>query len=192
MRPIIQRDPASAKAIARVGGAVVLLLLITHHKASGQAEHPPDALPHVTATDPITAGRYLVLITGCNDCHTPAYMEKGNEVPETEWLTGMPIGYRGPWGTTYGSNVRRTVSLLTEDAFVEMMRTRQGLPPHPWHAVNSMSEVDLRAIYRYVQTLKPVGEPAPAYVPPDQEPDPPYFLLDPDLALRAVQARPQE
>ena len=33
-----------------------------------------------------------------------------------------------------------------------------------------MSEHDLKAIYHYVASLGPAGAPAPAYVPPGQEP----------------------
>ena len=41
-------------------------------------------------------------------------------------------------------------------------------------ALHDMTEQDLKAIYRYVKTLQPVGEPAPAYVPPDKTPQGPY------------------
>ena len=37
-------------------------------------------------------GEHLVLIGGCNDCHTPGAMEKGPAVPEKDWLTGVPVG----------------------------------------------------------------------------------------------------
>jgi len=40
----------------------------------------------------------------------------------------------------------------------------------PWFNVRAMSTSDLRAIYRYVRHLGPAGQPAPAYVPPGQEP----------------------
>ena len=45
-------------------------------------------------------GKYLVQIAGCNDCHTPGFMQKGFDVPESDWLVGVPVGWRGPWGTT--------------------------------------------------------------------------------------------
>src|SRR5688572_24082285 len=57
----------------------------------------------------IARGRYLITIGGCNDCHTPGYMQKGPEVPESEWLIGLPIGFQGPWGTTYPSNLRLVI-----------------------------------------------------------------------------------
>jgi hypothetical protein len=41
-------------------------------------------------------------------------------------------------------------------------------PPMPWFALRDMTRDDLRAVYRYIRQLGPVGEPAPAYVPPGQ------------------------
>jgi hypothetical protein len=38
----------------------------------------------------------------------------------------------------------------------------------PWFALRDMSEADLRAFHRFVRSLGPAGEPAPAYVPPGQ------------------------
>jgi len=37
-----------------------------------------------------------------------------------------------------------------------------------------MTRDDLRALYRYIRHLGPAGEPAPAWLPPDKEPKPPY------------------
>jgi hypothetical protein len=135
--------------------------------------------PFVTASDSIAAGRYLVVAAGCNDCHTPGYMENPAAVSETVWLTGVPIGFRGPWGTSYARNLRLTASDMTADEWVEMFRTRTSLPPMPWHNVKSMSERDARAIYHYIRTLRPLGQPAPLPVGPEVEPETPYFLFVP-------------
>ncbi len=51
-------------------------------------------------------GRYLVRIAGCNDCHTPGYAESGGLLPEARWLVGDKLGWHGPWGTTYPTNLR--------------------------------------------------------------------------------------
>ena len=75
----------------------------------------------VQADSAVTAGRYLVIIGGCNDCHTAGYMAQEGNVPESDWLTGSPVGWRGPWGTTYPSNLRLLVQSMSEDAWVEML-----------------------------------------------------------------------
>lgn len=137
-------------------------------------------VPQVSgAASPEEAGRYIMTIGGCHDCHTPGFLVSGWEVPEGTWLTGSPLGWRGPWGTTYAKNLRLTVQEMTEDQWVEMLRTRTALPPMPWMNVNRMSEPDMRAVYRYLRSLGPAGEPTPAPVLPDQEPGTPFFLLVP-------------
>lgn len=46
-------------------------------------------------------------------------------------------------------------------------------------SLNVMHEEDLKAIYQFIRYLGQAGEPAPAYLPPDQEPDTPYALFPP-------------
>lgn len=137
------------------------------------------ARPFVMASDSIEAGRYLVIVAGCNDCHTPGYLENPATVPESAWLTGVPVGFRGPWGTTYPRNLRLTASQMDADTWVQTLHTRTALPPMPWVNVNSMSERDLRAMYHYIRTLQPIGTPAPQPVPPGQEPMTPYIDFEP-------------
>lgn len=137
------------------------------------------AMPMVAAATPVEAGRYLISVAGCNDCHTEGYMQTDGDVPESEWLTGSTLGWRGPWGTTYPTNLRLRASELTEDAWIEQVHSRRGLPPMPWASLRNMSDPDARAIYRYLRSLGPKGEHVPAPVPPDREPTTPYLDLDP-------------
>jgi hypothetical protein len=118
----------------------------------------------------IDRGRYIARIAGCNDCHTPNYATTGGAVPEQQWLTGDRLGWRGPWGTTYPSNLRLALSRLSEDEWVRNARTLSYRPPMPWFALRDMDETDLRAFYRFVRALGPGGEPAPAYLPPGAQP----------------------
>ena len=133
----------------------------------------------VVADSAIDAGRYLVVVGGCNDCHTPGYIQSGGKTPEAEWLTGGRTGYNGPWGTTYAHNLRLTTASMTEDAWVEMLSTRKALPIMPWPSVNAMHEADKRAIYRYIRSLPgEPGTPAPTALPPGQTPTTPYEDLN--------------
>ena len=128
--------------------------------------------------DPLVArGRYVVSIAGCNDCHTPNFPMKNGEVAEAEWLTGDALGWRGPWGTTYATNLRLYFQDLTEEQWLKKAKTLNARPPMPWFNVRKMSTTDLRAMYRYIRHLGPAGKPAPAYLPPDKTPPQPYVAF---------------
>ncbi len=100
-------------------------------------------------------------------------------MPEERWLSGDSFGWRGPWGTTYGPNLRLFISTMSEDEWVTTAKTLKRLPPMPWFNLNAMTKHDLRALYQFMRSLGEPGEPAPAYLPPDQMPNPPYALFPP-------------
>lgn len=118
-------------------------------------------------------GRYLVQIAGCNDCHTPGYTASGGKVEEKLWLTGDRVGWRGPWGTTYSSNLRLLVKDMSADQFVKYARS-EFRPPMPWFNLRVMTDRDVKAIYAYLKELGPAGEPAPQYLPADKTPSGPF------------------
>jgi mono/diheme cytochrome c family protein len=137
--------------------------------ALGLAAFALDAQACTTETS-IARGRYLVAITGCNDCHTPGWGESGATVPEAKRLVGDRLGWSGPWGTTYASNLRLVAQRMSESQWLKMAKTQKFRPPMPWFSLHAMDEADLRAVYRYIQSLGAAGEAAPAYVPPGQKP----------------------
>lgn len=125
--------------------------------------------------DPLVQrGRYLVLTSGCNTCHTAYYPITGGNIPEASWLLGDKVGWRGPWGTTYATNLRLYMQELTEDEWVKRARNLTSRPPMPWFAIQAMTDEDLRALYRYVRSLGAAGQPAPSYLPPLLTPRGPY------------------
>lgn len=137
-------------------------LLLAAATASGAgAGHDPEL---------VARGRYLSVIGGCNDCHTSGYAPSGGKIPEAEWLTGSPLGFAGPWGTTYPGNLRRRIGgmdLATWKAYARALTTR---PPMPYWALNTMNEDDLEALWSFVHALGPAGEAVPAALPPGREP----------------------
>lgn len=145
------------------GAALVVIAPCTMQAAFAQAAKAADKRAE---SQLIERGRYIVKIGGCNDCHTPGYPESGGKVPEKEWLVGHQVGWQGPWGTTYPSNLRLSMQNRTEEEWIKMARTVELRPPMPWFALRDMSTQDLRALYRFVRHLGSAGEPAPAYVPP--------------------------
>jgi hypothetical protein len=139
------------------------------------------SVPHILGPSPVEAGKYLAIISGCNDCHTDGYLQTEGDVPEELWFTGSPVGWRGPWGTTYASNLRLVVSEVSEDEWVAILKERKALPPMPWMNLNHISDPDARVLYQYIRSLGLAGERMPAALPPDQEPTTPYVSLDPVL-----------
>lgn len=167
------------RSTVRLSLSILALGALTACSPAPAPEPMSGGAPHVMGADDIDAGRYLVVIGGCNDCHTDGYLETGGQVPEDQWLLGSSLGWRGPWGTTYPRNLRLSVQDWTEDQWVETLRTRTGLPPMPWMGVNHMSERDARVMYRYVRSLGPAGQQTPDPVPPGVEPTTPYLNMEP-------------
>lgn len=124
--------------------------------------------------EPIAHGEYLIRIGGCNDCHTPGYAESGGQLPTERWLTGSPVGWNGPWGTTYASNLRLKIGGMDEATWLKYSGELHTRPPMPDFNVRAMTEQDRRAIYRFIRSLGPAGTAAPSYLPPGQTPRAPY------------------
>ena len=148
---------------------------------------------YIAAASNIEAGRYLVKIGGCNDCHTPGYVEgiamTGNAMPEADWLMGGDVGFSGPWGVSYPANLRLSVQNMTEEQFLELSRAGRGRPPMPWPSLQAMSDRDLKAIYAYIVSLGPNGHPAPAALSPGVAPDRPHIPFVPQMPTTQVPAK---
>lgn len=145
--------------------------------AACQPAATPAATAHAPAPDPIARGEYLVRIGGCNDCHTPGYVERGGQLDKAQWLTGSPLGYNGPWGTTYPTNLRLRMQEMTEAQWMDYSANLRARPPMPDFTLRAMTEDDRRAIYRFVHSLGGTGQAAPQALPPGQAPKPPVFQL---------------
>jgi mono/diheme cytochrome c family protein len=149
-----------------------LVLSVGYQALNGQ--QAPRATGASAAT--IERGKYIVDIGGCNDCHTKGFAEAGGKAAVADMLKGDTLGYRGPWGTTYPTNLRLSIGSLTEDAWVRRAKTLETKPPMPWFNVRAMTDADLRAMYQYIKSLTGGnGAAAPAALPPDKAPPQPYI-----------------
>jgi mono/diheme cytochrome c family protein len=171
------------------GAFVVIASLLA---LQGGCSKPADAAPavtapaakieHIAAASHIDAGRYLVKIGGCNDCHTPGYvLTNGASPAEADWLTGDSVGYSGPWGASYPANLRLSFQNMEEEQFLELAHQGKGRPPMPWPSLMAMSDDDLKAIYAYIRSLGPKGEPAPAPSSPGVAPDHAHIPMIPQM-----------
>lgn len=91
-------------------------------------------------------------------------------------------GWVGPWGASYTSNLTPDMETGTwvwnEELFIKILRTgkfmaagRDILPPMPWQEYAKLTDADLKAIFAYLKSLKPVKNRVPASVP---APPPPH------------------
>ncbi len=136
-------------------------------------------LPSIAIADnaQLERGRYLVQISGCNDCHTSGYLVAPEKVAERDWLKGDNLGWYGPWGTTYPSNLRLVMPKLSESQWLALARQANFRPPMPNLTLHRMTDEDLRAIYQLVKHLGPAGEPAPMALPPGDMPEGPVVMF---------------
>jgi hypothetical protein len=85
----------------------------------------------------------------------------------------------GPWGISYASNLTPDnatgIGALTEEMFIKCLREgkymgvgRPLLPPMPWPTIGQMTDQDLKAIYAYLKTIKPIYNEVPQPIPPDK------------------------
>ncbi len=133
----------------------------------------------------IERGRYLIKVSGCNDCHTEGYLQGNGEVPTEQWLTGSAVGFQGPWGTTYATNLRLLLNAMTEADWLVRAREPKR-PPMPWFNLSAMTDADLVAMYRFVRSLGPAGEPAPVAAAPGEAVATPYFDFVPKTLSQVV------
>jgi len=85
---------------------------------------------------------------------------------------GTNTAFAGPWGISYSRNLTPDrvsgFGIWTEEMFIKTMRTgrhmgvsRPILPPMPWQNLNSLPDDDLKSIYAYLQSIKPIRNEVP-------------------------------
>jgi mono/diheme cytochrome c family protein len=119
-----------------------------------------EPVPQPDMSTPVKRGEYLVTIAGCTDCHTP--QDKGQPIAGLEFAGGFIL--EGPWGRVASANITPDpsgISYYDEALFLEMMRTgyvkaRKINQIMSWADYRNLSEEDLKGIFAYLRTLKPV------------------------------------
>jgi len=83
----------------------------------------------------------------------------------------------GPWGVSFAKNLtpdpQTGIGGWTEAIFMKAMRTgkdmgagRDILPPMPWQGIGQMTDQDLKDIFAYLKSLKPIVNKVPEPIPP--------------------------
>ncbi|MFN7965083.1 MAG: diheme cytochrome c-553 [Acidobacteriota bacterium] len=138
--------------LTRIEKLCLTLLSLTALATSGCSLAPAAAVQRDPSQFPeIERGRYLVTVSGCNDCHTPLKLTPNGPVPdESRLLSGHPENFKlgpapklesgwmfvgadtmtafvGPWGVSYARNITSDtetgIGWMPLEMFVQSMRT---------------------------------------------------------------------
>ena len=149
----------SARLLAGLVGIGITTLVVScqQTQSTPQAEKsdtaPPLAAPAASEQgSSVVRGKFLVLVGGCSDCHTPMKMGANGPEPDmSKFLSGHPaelkmppapklpdgpwvwIGsgtntaFAGPWGVTYAANLtpdqHTGMGVWTQEMFIKAMHT---------------------------------------------------------------------
>jgi mono/diheme cytochrome c family protein len=159
LRTLPPADGVGPASEVNLWGKITLAYFIDPY---GPVEMPPAA---ITPDTSIEYGGYLANTVGrCGSCHTPRNLKTG-EYLGPRFSGGLPFDSRENPGTVYltpnltpDSGTGHIVT-WSEDEFVARMKAGAtiGDSPMPWGSFRRMTEEDLRAIYRYLQSLDPVA-----------------------------------
>jgi hypothetical protein len=93
-------------------------------------------------------------------------------------VTNDLTAWVGPWGISYAANLTPDESGIgnwSEAQFIRAIREgkskglengRQLLPPMPWQEFSLMKEEELKAIFAYLKSIRPINNVVPAPAPP--------------------------
>ncbi|MFT3705356.1 MAG: c-type cytochrome [Agriterribacter sp.] len=95
------------------------------------------------------------------------------------WVLFSPdlTGAVGPWGATFAGNITgdstgigtwseaQFKKALREGKFKGLDNTRPLLPPMPWQNLAQLSDIDMKAVYTFLQSTHPVRNVVPAPKP---------------------------
>ncbi len=180
-----------------VGAAAFVALTCISLVAGQQAGRPyPPAKPQtLAATGTAARGAQLVMLGGCNDCHTPKLQNGAPDIsralsgqPQNSALPPEVVGgistnmmltaWRGPWGVSLSRNItpdkETGIGGWTLADFKKTLRTGVNpkgevlLPPMPIAEFQNLPDKDLDAIYAYLRTVKPVRNAVGRTIPPNR------------------------
>jgi hypothetical protein len=85
----------------------------------------------------------------------------------------------GPWGISYAANLTPDnatgIGAMSEEMFIKTLREgkwmgvgRPLMPPMPWQGIGSATDEDLKCMYTYLMSIKPIHNAVPQPTPPDK------------------------
>jgi Cytochrome c len=118
------------------------------------------AVPLPDQSRAVELGGYLVNMAACSDCHTP--QEKGKPIPGMDFAGGFLL--HEPKGDVVSANITPAASGIgyyNDATFIQALRmgkvgARPIRPSMPWYFYGKIGDGDLKAMFAFLQTVKPV------------------------------------
>jgi mono/diheme cytochrome c family protein len=104
--------------------------------------------------------------------------------PKSPWTTHTNnhlTAWSGAWGVSFAANLtpdqNTGLGIWTEEMFLAALKTgkhmgtsRQILPPMPWNYYGQLPDEDLKAMFAYLKSIKPVANRVPVPLDPSGKP----------------------
>lgn len=135
-------------------------------------------LPRAHAETPAERGHYLVVIAGCNDCHTPGFFF--GKPDSQKYLGGSDVGFEIPGlGVFNGRNItpdkETGIGAWTDEQIATAITTgkrpdgRQLAPIMNYPAFVHMTKEDVAAVVAYLRSIPPVHNKVPGPFKPGEK-----------------------
>jgi hypothetical protein len=96
-------------------------------------------------------------------------------------INGHLTAWSGDWGVSFAANLtpdeNTGIGIWTEDMFLaalkqgkHMGKSRPILPPMPWNWYGQLPDEDLKAMFAYLKSIKPIANRVPVPLTPDGKP----------------------
>ena|ERR1017187_2995287 len=145
---------------------------------------PAEPVKRPPTSDTLAYGKYLLNLGACEDCHTPR--NSHGDLVEDSALAGGNIFRIIGAGTVRAQNLspdaRTGMGGWTKDMFVNLFKSYNTPEAHkipwkdkgyqtvmPWLAYCEMNKNDLEALFKYIQTLKPISHRVERWTPEARE-----------------------
>lgn len=157
---LYKSSTVNVKQVSAVLTAMLFLIAVAGVERSLAGENDRDSLSRQQSFPEITKGQYLAIAGNCATCHTT----------EGGMLYAGGVAFVTDFGTLYSTNISQDpetgIGKWTEKDFIAAMR--EGVrpdgthlyPAFPYTAFAMMTDDDLSALYRFLQTVPAVKAPA--------------------------------